>query len=308
MLIATEDANKTHVREHFDRDANWQGGVYDSGTDPHAAGVRRRLSYVLDMLIALPEFKPGVTLDVGCGPGAYLSELSKLGCRCYGMDLSEEMLNACARRLGPRADVRLMTGDTEHIPFGPVSADLLLSIGVLQYLRSPLRAINEMARVLRTGGLAVVSFQNLFSLSNLDWVARERMKSLLLAAADGEGEPENWRLSMVSPFFLNHSPVPHEYRLLNPWAFETLMDRAGFSVAASMTYGYEFRFLRRLKIAPGRVLDRIEIAMERALRNSRLPYLPYSGEFYIGIFRKRANPVVYLRGPVIRGEAICAAG
>jgi SAM-dependent methyltransferase len=298
---------KESIREYFDRSTNWQGEVYDTGADPHAAGVRRRIDYVFGMLCGIPGFGPGIALDVGCGPGAYLAELSRLGWRCFGIDISTEMLKACERRLGMKPGVNLLTGDAENIPFGPDAVDLLLSIGVIQYLHSPAKALSEMARVLRPDGLAVVCFQNLFSLSNLDWAARRQLALLFKGGDNPRRRPGDRLLSMASPYFEHHPIVPHRYVLFNPWAFESLMELAGFTLEASMTYGYEFRLLRKVNLVPGRALSRIETALERIFRKTTITYFRYSGEFYIGVYRKRPAAAVPGRTPVRMGAAICAA-
>lgn len=297
---------KEDVREYFDRSTNWQGEVYDTGADPHAAGVRRRIDYVFGMLRGLPGFGPGIGLDVGCGPGAYLAELSRLGWRCYGIDISTEMLKACERRLGLKPGVNLLTGDAENIPFGPGAVDLLLSIGVIQYLHSPAKALSEMARVLRPDGLAVVCFQNLFSLSNLDWAARRQLALFFKGGDRARRRPGDRLLSMASPYFEHHPIVPHRYMLYNPWAFESLMELAGFTLEASMTYGYEFRLLRKLSLLPVGALNRVELTLERGFRRTTMPYLRYSGEFYIGVFRKRSPAAVPRRMPVMMEAALCA--
>ncbi|MGD0338881.1 MAG: hypothetical protein ABSB78_08840 [Bacteroidota bacterium] len=53
-----------------------------------------------------------------------------------------------------------------------------------------------------------------------------------------------------------------------------------------MTYGFEFRILRRLPFIPTRWLDNAELALERLVHRFDIPYLSYSGWVYTGVFVK----------------------
>jgi SAM-dependent methyltransferase len=64
-----------------------------------------------------------------------------------------------ARRRLPEASERLITARIEELPFPDASFDLVSATGVLEYAEVP-RALAELARVLRPGGRAVVSYPN----------------------------------------------------------------------------------------------------------------------------------------------------
>ena len=93
-------------------------------------------------------------LDVGCGTG---NLLRRLGSRfvCAGCDPAEEMLQrARARNPG----VELKVAPAEKLPFEDDHFDVVLCIEVMRYLADPRTALRELARVLRPGGLALVTF------------------------------------------------------------------------------------------------------------------------------------------------------
>jgi ubiquinone/menaquinone biosynthesis C-methylase UbiE len=93
-------------------------------------------------------------LDVGCGTG---NLLRRLGARfvCAGCDPAEEMLRrARARNPG----VELKVAPAEKLPFEDDHFDAVLCIEVVRYLADPRPALSELARVLRPGGLALVTF------------------------------------------------------------------------------------------------------------------------------------------------------
>jgi SAM-dependent methyltransferase len=95
--------------------------------------------------------RPAV-LDLGCGPGNLLDFLAPYG-ETHGSDYSSDALAFCAER-GYR---RLFRADFHHLPLRPETFDLITCIDVLEHLDDDVRAISEVHRVLRPGGLLVAS-------------------------------------------------------------------------------------------------------------------------------------------------------
>lgn len=102
-------------------------------------------------------------LDLGCGNGAYLAELTARESieTAVGADLSPEMLAAARRRLGTR--VELVQANATALPFHPGSFDLVLMSHVLQLVPDLDACTAEVARVLAHGGYltATVGFGGL---------------------------------------------------------------------------------------------------------------------------------------------------
>ena len=109
------------------------------------------------------QIAPGRALIVeyGSGMGRILRAVSAAGYRCAGVDISETML-AHSRRLVPEVgDLHLLRPDAA-VPLPDASADYVYSYAVLQHIpRTSLvaRAIREMCRVLKPGGLLRLQFQ-----------------------------------------------------------------------------------------------------------------------------------------------------
>ena len=93
-------------------------------------------------------------LDVGCGTGWYIEELSPLLAAATGIDLSANMLSVARHRL-PNAV--LLQADARSLPFPSARFDVVLCTRVLSHLSRIEPAIQEMRRLLRPGGLLVVS-------------------------------------------------------------------------------------------------------------------------------------------------------
>ena len=91
-------------------------------------------------------------LDVATGTGAVARELrSRTGCAVVGLDQSPEMLAVARRRLG--ADVELVVGEADRLPFADGSFDGLTFTYLLRYVEDPPATLRELARVVRPGGM-----------------------------------------------------------------------------------------------------------------------------------------------------------
>jgi ubiquinone/menaquinone biosynthesis C-methylase UbiE len=110
--------------------------------------------YLLDAL------RPGQSLlDVGCGPGTLTVDLARrvAGGRAVGIDRSAEVLaEASAHAASAGIDVEFRTGDAYALAFPDASFDVVHAHQVLQHLTDPSRALREMRRVLRPGGVVAV--------------------------------------------------------------------------------------------------------------------------------------------------------
>jgi ubiquinone/menaquinone biosynthesis C-methylase UbiE len=91
-------------------------------------------------------------LDVGTGTGLFASEMSK-HCTVTGVDDHEEAINLARRRAGPT----FVQAPCNALPFPEGSLDVCTALDVLEHLPDDLGALAEMNRVLKPGGIAVVT-------------------------------------------------------------------------------------------------------------------------------------------------------
>ncbi|HVF27110.1 MAG TPA: class I SAM-dependent methyltransferase [Pyrinomonadaceae bacterium] len=104
-----------------------------------------------------PPSRDRFILDAGCGTGGSLVWLTRYAGngKVVGIDLVPEALRFCRAR----AHEHLTQASATHLPFADSLFDLVTSFDVLVQLpgeRSDERAIGEMLRVLRPGGIAFV--------------------------------------------------------------------------------------------------------------------------------------------------------
>jgi SAM-dependent methyltransferase len=96
-------------------------------------------------------------LDVGCGPGTITVDLAARvpGGQVTGIDAVPGVLAEARHEAGRRgqANVRFETGDVYRLAYGDGTFDVVHAHQVLQHLSDPVRALAEMRRVCRPGGL-----------------------------------------------------------------------------------------------------------------------------------------------------------
>jgi ubiquinone/menaquinone biosynthesis C-methylase UbiE len=98
-------------------------------------------------------------LDVGCGPGFYVSELlDRVGetGSATGVDSSPQMLAVAAERCADRRNVTFHEGDAAALPIESSAFDAVLSVQVLEYVDDVDRALAELHRAVRPGGRVVI--------------------------------------------------------------------------------------------------------------------------------------------------------
>jgi SAM-dependent methyltransferase len=137
-------------------------GAYDAAADTYADRFLNELEYKPRDVELLQQFVsivgPGQrVLDLGCGPGHTTAHLSSLGLKPVGVDLSPEMI-AKAASLFPTVD--FTTGDFFELPDDDDSVAGLLAFYCIVHLQSVqlAPAFSEMLRVLKSGGVLLLSF------------------------------------------------------------------------------------------------------------------------------------------------------
>lgn len=112
---------------------------------------------VADLWQAATETTPGgrTVLDVGGGPGFFAAAFARRGMEYVGVEPDPREMHA-----GPAAQAggRYVRASGTSLPFADGSVDVCLSSNVAEHVHDPWRLGNEMVRVTRPGGLAVLSY------------------------------------------------------------------------------------------------------------------------------------------------------
>ena len=116
-------------------------------------------------------------LEIGCGSGAYTRELVARGAKVTATEYAPGPLAQAQRNLGQlAAQAELRVEDAQRLGFPDDRFDKVLLSEVIEHVPEPNRAIAEASRVLRPGGLLVVSTPSRFSPLNLAYDVKRRVR------------------------------------------------------------------------------------------------------------------------------------
>lgn len=116
------------------------------------AGQERRLEMILD---AAGERIKGRVLENGCGVGMYVEHLAPYVGSIVGLEYDFERSLETHQR-----SAQVVCAAGEALPFPDESFDIVLSHEVLEHVQDDRLAVQEMARVLRPGGRAIIFCPN----------------------------------------------------------------------------------------------------------------------------------------------------
>ena len=112
----------------------------------------RREQAALDSLV---DVVPGRILDAPCGDGALARALAARGWRTWAADIATVPFDRADRVRFVRLDL------DERLPFADHSFDAVVSLEGVEHLLLPARCLAEFCRVLRPGGVLVLTTPNI---------------------------------------------------------------------------------------------------------------------------------------------------
>jgi len=152
--------DKSAVRNFWEA-ASCGEDLHLHGSDDAAYEGQKQARYELEPFI--PEFAGFASatgkkvLEVGVGLGADHEQFARYGAELFGIDLTERAIAHTRRRfeqLGLQST--LQVADAEALPFDDDSFDVVYSWGVIHHSPDTAKAVREIHRVLKPGGVARV--------------------------------------------------------------------------------------------------------------------------------------------------------
>jgi len=153
------------IAEHWYIDDQFERQL---GSPAQAAIIRRRWDAFASALRSFSGARadglPLRVLDAGCGDGINLvglrQVLADLGLRAQlvATDMSPVRVNRVVE--AGRAPGRVALGSVTALPFATGTFDVVLCNHVIEHVPGPAAAVAEIARVLRSGGLAIIGVPN----------------------------------------------------------------------------------------------------------------------------------------------------
>jgi len=116
---------------------------------------------VVKIIPILRKRKARRVLDLGCGAGRHLILLAREGFEVYGVDISEVALKIAENRLASLGlKTKLKRCSIENIEYPSEFFDAVICINVIYHTtrKGVAKALREVYRVLKPGGLALITF------------------------------------------------------------------------------------------------------------------------------------------------------
>jgi ubiquinone/menaquinone biosynthesis C-methylase UbiE len=111
-------------------------------------------------------------LDAGCGTGVFTRDIMARGPRVVGLDISFPMLKRAGQKIRDPF-FQASAGDLENLPFPANRFEKTISVTALEFIADGRKAMAELFRVTRTGGLIVVATLNALS----PWASRRKAEA-----------------------------------------------------------------------------------------------------------------------------------
>ncbi|OIQ89305.1 putative S-adenosylmethionine-dependent methyltransferase [mine drainage metagenome] len=166
-----------------------------------ANGLKRESDYLRLMTLSGEPY--GKLLDVGCGGGRFLNRMKKRGWQVEGTDFDEQ----ATKKVSKRYDIKTHVGDLVQCALPANSFDVITMSQVIEHLYDPLATLRECLRILKPGGLLVLTTPN----------------TLSLCAAEFGAFWRGWE-------------APRHLHLFSVDSLHRLTQRAGFDVTDACTY------------------------------------------------------------------------
>jgi len=101
---------------------------------------------------------PGrLAADIGAGTGFVTEGLLKRGLTVIAVDQSEAMIHQMKNKFGEGAMIDYRIGEAGAIPIEDCSVDYAFANMFLHHVKDPQSAVREMARILKPGGVLVIT-------------------------------------------------------------------------------------------------------------------------------------------------------
>lgn len=136
-------------------------------TDETKDFYEQAFDYIVRILKAPPKSK---ILDAGCGTCMQSIRLAKRGFTVMAVDFSDTVLKKAELKVesnGMEEKIKLQRENILSLTFQEETFDYILCWGVLMHIPDLKKALTELSRVLRKGGVLIISEANMFSLQSI---------------------------------------------------------------------------------------------------------------------------------------------
>ena len=152
----------TTISLHPDQTSNDQRFVDYYATASATVAARRRFGALRDTALRFSRVtRPLAVADIGCNTATSNAVWAELGHHVYGLDISTELLRIARQRLRDAGlPAHLCLGSATALPWTSGTMDVCMVIELLEHIGDWQSCLDECARVLRPGGILLLSTTN----------------------------------------------------------------------------------------------------------------------------------------------------
>jgi len=214
-------------------------------------------------------------LEIGCGPGVITTAIARRGFTVSAVDSLQEMVErteTSARRAGLSSRVFAQVANIDDVPFADATFELVVLIGVSEWLVSLTQPLREVFRVLKPGGHLIISADN-------NWPLHQIVDPVFNPAL----KPLKSRIGRIlQSAGRTRRPRFHAYSL---GRFDHELAHAGFDKIAGQTFGFGPFTLCNRRLLNEEAGWRLHLRLQE-LADKGVPVLRSAGLVYLVLARK----------------------
>jgi ubiquinone/menaquinone biosynthesis C-methylase UbiE len=228
MSAVNSQEKHAAIHKHFWSDSaeRYLATLYKDATEYPALIMRH--NYILDLL----DSRLGRVLDIGCGPGEMVSNLIAKGHEVYGVDIAEGMLRVASKNVAEKSCTHsssFQCGNIEALHFKDEMFDVIICAGVIEYLKTDTIALQEINRVLKPGGILLITARNKACPFRVFDIVSDRIK---------ESQGGLKLVKILRKSFHRQAPDYISYRKHFPWELDRKVQEHGFQKVDSRFFHF----------------------------------------------------------------------
>lgn len=159
LVFLNPRPTEEHIKRFYSKEGYW-GRDLEKDTLPVNWKEERKWRYGPLYRGIFKRRKKGSILDIGAGTGMFLSKFKETGWQVQGTEFSMDVAQFAKRSFS----IHLKVGDFLKLKFEPKRFDVVTITTVLEHVYKPKETLRKIHRILKPGGLLVVTVPNIDSI------------------------------------------------------------------------------------------------------------------------------------------------